>query len=110
VISGLGVAFPILWPPDHQMVPETLSYGVTATCDLNPQLSVSVVSNQPINGTGDGDTAPDWIVTDPHDLQLRAERAATASTGRVYTVTVTATDSAGASSSASIAVNVPLSE
>lgn len=110
VISGLSVSSPVLWPPNHQMVGEVLSYGVHATCDLNPQLSISVASNQPINGTGDGDTSPDWVVVDSHDVQLRAERAGTASTGRVYTVTVTATDSAGSTSSSSVNVNVPLSQ
>ena len=33
-----------------------------------PQLVVSV-----IDGTGDGDTAPDWEVLDPHHVRLRAE-------------------------------------
>ncbi len=32
-------------------------------------------SNQPINGTGDGDTAPDWEVTGSLTLNLRAARA-----------------------------------
>ncbi len=109
VVSGLAISQPVLWPPNHQMVPETLSYSVGTTCDPNPALAVSVVSNQPINGTGDGDTAPDWIIIDSHDLQLRAERAATLG-ARVYTVTVSATDSAGASSNSSVSVNVPMSQ
>ncbi len=109
VISGLAISQPVLWPPNHQMVPETLSYAVATTCDPSPTLAVSVVSNQPSNGTGDGDTAPDWIVIDPHDLQLRAERAASLG-ARVYTVTVTATDSAAASGSSSVSVNVPMSQ
>ena len=109
VISGLAISKTVLWPPDHMMVPEVVSYGVTATCDPNPVLNLSAASNQPINGTGDGDTAPDWVIIDAHDLQLRGERAATLG-ARTYTVTVTATDSAGASSSGSVTVSVPLSQ
>jgi len=104
VISGLAVSKPVLWPPNGALVPETLSYTVTTTCDANPALAASVTSNQPVNGDG---TAPDWVVIDAHHVQLRAEREEAT---RVYTVTVTATDSAGSSSSGSVSVKVPLSQ
>ncbi len=102
VISAIGVSNPVLGPPNGKLVPETLSYSVTATCDANPQLSLSVTSNQPVNGDG---TAPDWVVIDPFHVQLRAERSEFT---RIYTLTVSATDSAGASSNASVNVQVPL--
>ena len=44
VISAISVSNPSLWPPNGKMVLETLSYGVTATCDPNPR--ASVVSHQ----------------------------------------------------------------
>jgi len=84
------------------MVAETLSYSVTTTCDPNPTLAASVVSNQPVNDDG---TAPDWIVVDAHHVQLRAERSEAT---RVYTITVTAADSAGAGSTGQVSVQVPL--
>jgi len=102
VISAIGVSSPVLGPPNGKLVLETLSYSVTATCDANPQLSLSVTSNQPVNGDG---TAPDWVVIDPYHVQLRAERDEFT---RIYTLTVNATDSAGASSNASVNVQVPL--
>jgi endo-1,4-beta-xylanase len=104
-ISAIGVSNPSLWPPNSKMVLETLSYGVTATCDANPKLALSVTSNQPVSG--DGTPSPDWIVVDPHHVQLRAERDDAL---RIYTLTVTATDSAGASSNSSTTVRVPLSQ
>ena len=69
-------------------------------------VALSVSSNEPVNGTGDGNTAPDWQIVNEHLVRLRAERAGNG-TGRVYTITITATDSAGESSSADVAVSVP---
>lgn len=65
-----------------------------------------VTSNEPVNGTGDGDTAPDWLVLDAHHVLLRADRSGKGS-GRVYIVTVTCADAAGNISSRAITVTVP---
>jgi hypothetical protein len=74
-----------------------------ATC------TVGVTSNEPVNGTGEGDTAPDWAVTDAVSVQLRAERAGTGS-GRVYTITVTCRDASGNAAVGSATVEVPKSQ
>lgn len=96
---------PVLWPPNHRMVPVTVAYGVTDNCGpLANALGVS--SSEPADGTGDGDTAPDWRVIDDHHVLLRAERAG-GGAGRVYTITITSTDSAGYSSRRSVTVSVP---
>jgi hypothetical protein len=71
----------------------------SSTCTLN------VTSNEPVNGTGDGDTTPDWEIVDAHHVRLRAERAAIGN-GRMYTITVTCTDGAGNSTSKDVAVFV----
>ncbi len=57
------------------------------------------------NGTGDGDTAPDWVVLDDHHVQLRAERAGNGN-GRVYTITTTCHDQYGNTSHSSTTVTV----
>jgi hypothetical protein len=83
----------VLWPPDHQMINVTNSYTATDNCPgLNCVLTVS--SNQPINGLGDGDTAPDWQVIDAHHVLLRSERSGKDKNGRTYTITTTCTDAA----------------
>ena len=107
VISAVTAAPALLWPPNHQMVTATLGYSVTdntgeATC------SIGVRSTEPINGTGDGDTAPDWLVIDPSSVQLRAERAGTGS-GREYRLTLTCRDASGNESTAPASVFVPKS-
>jgi photosystem II stability/assembly factor-like uncharacterized protein len=82
-----------LWPPNHQMVDVAVNYTATDNCpDLNCVLTVA--SNEPINGLGDGDAAPDWQVVDAHHVNLRAERSAKGS-GRLYTITTTCTDASG---------------
>jgi endo-1,4-beta-xylanase len=109
VISGFSVDKPMLWPPNHNMVPITLSYSVSDNCDAGLKPIITISSNEPVDGTGDGDTSPDWEVIDARHILLRAERAG-AGSGRIYTITVTVTDSAGSSSSSSVTVRVPHSQ
>jgi uncharacterized repeat protein (TIGR01451 family) len=107
VITGASVDKPVLWPPNHKLENVTVNYQVTDNCPLPPNsCTLSVTSNEPINGTGDGNTSPDWIILDAHHVQLRAERAGNGN-GRIYTITITCIDSGGNSSSRSVSVNVP---
>lgn len=105
VISNVSASPNSLWPPNHKMVNVTVNYDVTDNCG-EPALALTVASNEPINGQGDGDTAPDWEILDAHHVRLRAERGG-AGTGRIYTIGITATDSGGGSSSQQVIVTVP---
>src|SRR5205807_242750 len=99
-----------LWPPNHKMVDVTVNYGASDQCTPGAvTCTLSVSSNEPVNGTGDGDTAPDWEIVDAHRVRLRAERAGTGN-GRVYTIYITCTNSAGNSSTKAVAVSVPKSQ
>jgi hypothetical protein len=71
----------------------TANYTATDNCP-GSNCVLSVTSNEPVNGTGDGDTSPDWEIVDATHVRLRAERAGTGN-GRIYTITVTCTDPAG---------------
>lgn len=107
VLAGVKVDRPELWPPNHEMQTVTVHYTVADNCGT-PDVALSVTSNEPVDGTGDGDTAPDWEIVDAHHVRLRAERSGNGG-GRVYTILITATDSAGGVSTATVAVRVPLS-
>jgi hypothetical protein len=97
----------VLRLPQHQMVPVTVAAAVTDACDPKPVCTLtSVASNEPENGTGDGDTGPDWQLTGPLTVNLRAERAGTGS-GRVYTLTVACHDAAGNTTQDTTTVTVP---
>jgi glycosidase len=104
-LGPISVSASLLTPANHTMREVSLSY--TATDNSGAVVcSPNVTSNEPVNGTGDGDTAPDWQVIDETRVLLRAERAGTGS-GRVYTITVTCNDATGHTASRSATVRVP---
>ncbi len=106
VIANVWVSKTLLWPPNHKMVKVTVHYTDTDNCDPSPNCTLSVASNEAVNGTGDGNTSPDWQVLDAHHVLLRAERSGNGD-GRVYTITITCTDVSGNSASEDVSVLVP---
>ncbi|MDP3112461.1 MAG: hypothetical protein Q8M71_10205 [Thermodesulfovibrionales bacterium] len=82
------------WPPNHKMVNILPLITVSDNLTSVKVELVSVVSNEPDNGLGDGDTANDIVVNADGTISLRAERSGTGN-GRVYTITYKATDLAG---------------
>ena len=107
VIESLTASPNVLWPPNHRMVLVGLTVEVADLVDTAPATRIiSVTSNEPENGSGDGDTAPDWEITGALTLNLRAERAGGGS-GRVYTITVESRDLVGNASTRTVEVRVP---
>ncbi len=109
VISGAGASPSSLWPPNHKMVNVTVNYTATDNCTPSGSIVcqiISVTSNEPIDGLGDGDTAPDWEIVNNQLVRLRAERSGTG-TGRVYTITIRCTDGAGNNTFKTVTVTVP---
>ncbi|HEX8351747.1 MAG TPA: HYR domain-containing protein [Pyrinomonadaceae bacterium] len=108
-ISAESVSPSILWSPDHRMVDVTVGYVVADNCSPDAAAvttALTVSSNEPGDGRGDGRTAADWEVMDAHHVRLRAERAG-GGAGRVYTINITATDAAGNTSTRGVTVSVP---
>jgi hypothetical protein len=105
VISNASPSVVSLSPPDHKMRDVTIYYSVTDNCDGTATTTLSVGSNEAINGTGDGDTDPDWEILDNHHVKLRSERSAQGD-GRIYTITITATDANGNVSTSAVTVRV----
>ncbi len=65
-----------LWPPNHRMVPVTLTVDVADQCDPGVFCEItSVTSDEPVDGRGDGHTDPDWEITGPLTVNLRSERS-----------------------------------
>jgi predicted extracellular nuclease len=98
-----------LWPPNHKYVTVEATVAVT---DADPDATVtllSVTSNEPDNGLGDGDRPNDIVIVDPNTFKLRAERSGIGE-GRIYTITYEVVDACGNSTVASAAVTVPHSQ
>jgi parallel beta-helix repeat protein len=106
VIVSLTVTPSSLLKANHQMVPVRVSVTVADNCDSSATCRIiSVSSNEPVNGVGDGDKSPDWIITGNLTVDLRAERSGKAT--RWYTITVECTDSSGNRSTRDVQVSVP---
>jgi hypothetical protein len=100
-----------LWPANHKMSSISTTVNVSdATSGPAGFKLVSVTSNEPDNGLGDGDTVNDiqgWSIgTACKSGQLRAERSGSG-TGRIYTLTYTGYDVAGNGATCITAVTVP---
>jgi hypothetical protein len=107
VITSSSASQTVLWPANHKMIPASIAVSAVDNCSAASCRIVDVVSNEPANGTGDGDMAPDWRITGDLTLELRAERAG-AGSGRVYGVVVECRDIYGNASSVTVTVTVPL--
>ena len=106
-ITAASASPATLWPPNHQMVPVTISVAASDIADPAPRAKIiSVSSNQPANGTGDGNTPGDFEITGDLTVNLRAERSGSGG-DRVYTIVVESRDASGNASTGSVTVIVP---
>jgi len=99
-----------LWPPNHKMKTVHALLDIQDCDPLTTVELVSVTSNEPDNGLGDGDTTGDisgaTLGTDDRSVQVRAERSGTG-TGRIYTFVYRVTDGSGNATEATATVTVP---
>jgi hypothetical protein len=101
-----------LWPPNHQYNTITVNQlvsSVSGTCGgLSAVTIVSVSSDEPENGDGDGNTLNDILIAnDCQSVQLRAERQE-GGNGRVYRINLRVTDAVGNVATATAFVLVPV--
>ncbi|MBI5802858.1 MAG: HYR domain-containing protein [Verrucomicrobia bacterium] len=109
VITSLRVSSAVLWPPNHKMVSVTVSGEATEAVSEVTGRILSVTSNEPDDGLGDGDTAGDIVITSPGTVSLRAERSGKGN-GRIYTILFEVRDAAGNASTRTTTVSVPKSQ
>ena len=92
----------VLWPPNGRMVPVKLTVRATDNMDPAPVCQITQV----LCNESQTSAAPDWVITGPLSVNLRAVRDG-AHAGRVYTIVVQCTDESGNQSSTSVKVVVP---
>jgi chitinase len=109
-VANARADVPVLWPPDHKMLPVQI-LGVVKPSDDKITIT-GVTQDEPTNGLGDGDTPIDAIIhhyADKDDtVDLRAERSGNRD-GRVYRVSFTVADPEQ-SASGMVRVMVPKSK
>jgi hypothetical protein len=95
-----------LWPPNHKYAQVEANVTAQDICDPSPTITfVSITSNEPDNGIGDGNTVNDITILSNYTFEFRAERSGNG-VGRVYTITYQATDASGNSAQASATITV----
>jgi PKD repeat protein len=95
-----------LWPPNHEYVEVKATVTAFDIGDPKPKITlVSVTSNEPDNGIGDGNTGNDFVIMNDFAFNIREERAGTG-TGRIYTITYKATDASGNYATTSVTVTI----
>jgi hypothetical protein len=100
-IASVAPSIASLWPPNRNMVAETISVSDTDAGDAAPVCKISgVTSNEPVSAAGD------WVVNGNLTLNLRADRLGNG-TGRIYTIAVECTDKSGNTSAKTTIVTVP---
>jgi hypothetical protein len=95
-----------LWPPNHKLLPVTITGLTDADNDPVTLTITSVRQDEPVIGSDQSDSSPDAVVQASSALLLRAERAG-AGNGRVYHLTFRATDSYSGQCTGTVTVCVP---
>jgi len=92
VCSDATVNVDSLWPPNHKFTTVTPNMDATDVDGDNLIFNVlTVFQDEPVDGTGDGDTAPDATINGDGTVDVRAERSGNEN-GRVYQISVQVSD------------------
>ena len=107
----LAVSPTLLWPPNHKLVPVTVSVAAAHALGPNPTLRLaSITSNEGELANRSGHSSPDiqgaQFGTDDRQFLLRAERTPFGP-GRIYTITYEAEDAKGNLTTGQVTVTVP---
>ncbi len=104
--SGVSANIRSLWPPNHKLQLITLAGATDPDGDATTLTITTVTQDEALNGTGDGDTAPDAKRgPKPHQVYLRAERSGNGN-GRVYRIGFSVSDGTD-SCTGTVKVGVP---
>jgi hypothetical protein len=110
VCSAVVPSISEIWPPNHQMVPVTLSGATDIEGDGVSFTVTGIYQDEPTNTVGDGNTAVDAGGIGTATAQVRAERSGTPrvpGNGRVYHIQFTGSDGHGGSCTGEVRVGVP---
>ena len=96
-----------LWPPRNQMVAVSILVDVSDAVDAHPSCRIASVSSEGTPAQHEHDPfEPDWQITGPLTLKLRAERSGS-ERDRLYRIAVVCADASGNIAQTSVVVTVP---
>jgi hypothetical protein len=95
----------VLWSPNHQFVPIVVMGVTDPDGDAVTITVTSVTQDEPVNGSGFGNTRPDAIIEEG-SASVRAERDGNGN-GRVYQISFKADDGKGGNCTGAVKVSVP---
>jgi hypothetical protein len=104
--SAAAVDPPMLWSPNHELVPVAVMGLTDPDGDPVTVTVEAITQDEPVERRGDGHTCPDAGGVGTHAPSVRAERSGLGN-GRVYHIRFTATDPAGAACTGVATVCVP---
>ena len=104
--TAVSAAPSTLWPPNHRFRAIGLSGATDPDGDPVVLAVTGVTQDEPVDGAGDGDSAPDArSAGGPGAVEVRAERSG-GGDGRVYRIAFSGTDGNGGSCTGSTTVGV----
>jgi hypothetical protein len=106
LITSVNATPNVIWPPNHKMTPVTVTVDASAACGPPVCKIVSITSDEPDDGSGDGNTSGDAVILGGLNALVRAERSG-GFVGRTYTITVECKDTAGNAATKTTTVLVP---
>ncbi len=101
-----------LWPPNHRLQEVRLTGATDPDGQAVMLTIIAVTQDEPVTGTGDGDTFPDAgfaFMSNSDRVQLRRERSGRGD-GRVYRIAFHGNDGRGGICSGIVLIGVPHSE
>ena len=110
VCSGAAPSISTIAPPDHRLVPVTITGVVDPDATPVSIAIASIFQDEPTHAEGDGSTSTDGAGVGTSTAWVRAERTGQGRApgdGRVYHIAFTASDALGASCSGEVRVGVP---
>ena len=106
LITSVDATPNVIWPPNHKLTPVTVTVNASAVCGPPVCKIVSITSDEPDDGSGDGGTSGDAVILGGLNALVRAERSG-GFAGRTYTITVECKDTAGNAATKTTTVLVP---
>jgi hypothetical protein len=94
-----------LWPPNHKLVPITITGVTDADDDPLTLIATSIQQDEPVDGVGDGNTSPDGFGIGTAQASVRSERSGQGN-GRVYVIGFSAEDPQGGNCTGGVLVGV----